>query len=452
MASVIAALRRVKDDLPQLLEAQNVQRLCAQVGHRWRDGPLNPVRTVALFLQQMAGGNLACSAVRHQAECSFTASAYCQARQRLPLDLLHRLIDQVHQQATEPSAPGPPMPWRGHRLWAVDGTSFSMPDTPELQAHFGQPHGQRAGCGFPVAHLLALFDLQTGMLARPVAAPLYTSDLHDIGAMHAQMRESDLLLGDDFFSNWGHVALLQGQKQHFLGPNHHRRIVSFKTRRRHAKPKGGKGQVRGLPRSRWVRRLGKHDQVVEWLKPQKRPAWISPELWASLPQSILIREIRRRVRRPGLPTLSLTIITTLLDAALYPADDLVQLYLRRWEAETCFKHLKTTLKLEVVKCQTVAGVLKELAVLVLLYNLVRLVMREAGRRQQVAPQRISFADALAWLRSAGPEDALPSLLVVPRRPDRLEPRVRKRRPKAYPLMQQPRAQLRQALKNPRKAA
>ena len=313
MASVIAALRRVKDDLPSILEAQNIERLCAELGYSWRAGPLNPVNTVALFVQQVIAGNIACTAVRHQAEQTFTGSAYCQARQRLPLELLHRLLTQVGLQAARRLAVDPQSRWKDHRLWAADGSSFSMPDTPELQAHFGQAQGLRAGCGFPVAHLLALLDLHTGMLAEPVAGPLYTSDLHDVAALHAQMAEGDLLLGDDFFSNYGHVALLQQQKQHFLGPNHHRRIVSFKTRRRHVQPKGGRigPRAKGQPRSRWLRRLGWRDQLVEWFKPPRCPDWMSPQVWASLPQSIVVREICRTVRRKGLASFRLTILTTL---------------------------------------------------------------------------------------------------------------------------------------------
>jgi hypothetical protein len=452
MASVIAALRHVKGDLPRILEAQNIQRHCAELGYTWRAGPLDPVNTVALFVQQVIAGNIACTAVRHQARQAFTGSAYCQARQRLPLELLHRLSQEVGLQAARSLAVDPQARWKGHRLWAMDGSSFSMPDTPQLQAHFGQPKGQRPGCGFPVAHLLALLDLHTGMLAEPVAAPLYTSDLHDVSAMHAQMQEGDLLLGDDFFSNYGHVALLQRQNLHFLGPNHHRRLVSFKTRRGHTKPRGGQRIRPGQPRSRWIRRLGWNDQLVEWFKPVERPAWMSAQLWESLPASMVVREIRRQVKRKGWPTITVTLITTLLDARKYPAQELVELYLRRWEVETAFKYLKTTLGMEVLKCQSVLGVQKELAVFVLLYNLVRRVMLEAARRQGVAPQRISFADTLAWLRHAGPDEPLPVLLIVPQRPGRLEPRVRKRRPKNYPLMKQPRATLRQALQNPRKAA
>ena len=67
--------------------------------------------------------------------------------------------------------------WHGHRTFLIDGSSFSMPDTPELQRHFGQPGGQAPGCGFPVAKILALFHAGTGMLLDVIAAPLRSHEM-----------------------------------------------------------------------------------------------------------------------------------------------------------------------------------------------------------------------------------------------------------------------------------
>ena len=124
---------------------------------------------------------------------------------------------------------------------------------------------------------------------------------------------------------------------------------------------------------------------------------------------------------------------------------MAEAYRLRWTIETCFGHLKTTMKMDVLRCQTVQGVTKELTMFVLAYNLVRMTMLEASRRQGVPPDRISFVDALRWLATAQPGDELPMLVVNPSRPGRQEPRVRKRRPKSYPLMRQPRAILKQKL-------
>ncbi len=158
-----------------------------------------------------------------------------------------------------------------------------------------------------------------------------------------------------------------------------------------------------------------------------------------------MRELRYRIDRPGFRVREVTLVTTLVDAEPYPVEALAELYRGRWEIEVNLRHLKTTMKMDVLRCETVAGVSKELLMYALVYNLVRLVMLEASHRQGVAVARISFVDALRWLASAQPGESLPALVVNPDRRDRVEPRVRKRRPKQYPLMKKPRSELRKAL-------
>src|SRR5262249_33426954 len=199
------------------------------------------------------------------------------------------------------------------------------------------------------------------------------------------------------------------------------------------------------PRSRWVRRLGKHDQVVEYYKPARRPGWMTEQEYDALPGAVLVRELRIDVRRPGCRVEQITLVTTLLDGRRYPKRALAKVYGRRWQVETDLRHLKQTLKLDVLRCQTVAGVVKELKMFVIAYNLVRRVMVQASRRQGVAPDRISFVDALRWLRHAKPGEQLPRLIVNPERPGRTEPRVKKRRGKAYKLLTKPREKLRETL-------
>jgi hypothetical protein len=138
-------------------------------------------------------------------------------------------------------------------------------------------------------------------------------------------------------------------------------------------------------------------------------------------------------------------MTTLLDVDRYPAEALAELYGQRWQVETNLRHLKITLGLDVLHTKTVEGIHKELAMFSIAYNLVRLVMLEAAERQGVPPTRISFIDALRWLRQARPYEPFPPLIVLPERPGRSEPRVRKRRPKNYPAMTKPRTTLKQVL-------
>ena len=261
---------------------------------------------------------------------------------------------------------------------------------------------------------------------------------------HLHLEEGDILIGDDSFSSYAHLAMLQKQGLHGLFPVHHLRIVDFTKRRPHTTD--GKGAVAGMPRSRWIKSLGKEDQLVEYFKPQSVPLWMSREEYDALPESIIVREVRRTVCRPGLGSVTLTIVTTLVDPRKYPASDLLDLRLRRWDVETNIGHIKTTMGLDVLHCKSEAGVRKELAVFCLVYNLVRAVMLEASRRQEVPVSRISFADVLHWMRHARPGDVMPAFVVNPHRPDRAEPRCKKRRPKQYDLMNKPRAVLREELK------
>jgi len=167
--------------------------------------------------------------------------------------------------------------------------------------------------------------------------------------------------------------------------------------------------------------------------------------YAALPQTLLVRELRFVTPQRGYRTRIITLATTLLDPVAYPATALAELYLGRWQIEVNFRHLKTSMGLEVLHCQTVAGVLKEMYMFAIAYNLVRLVMLEASRHQEVPLDRISFLDALRWLRDTSPKTPLTALVINPWRPDRLEPRVLKRRMKKYPLMKKPRDTLRKAL-------
>lgn len=206
---------------------------------------------------------------------------------------------------------------------------------------------------------------------------------------------------------------------------------------------------KGLPRSRWLKRLGTHDPLVEYFKPKERPEWMTAAEYAALPDSLVVREVRFQVRIPGYRTREGTLVTTLTDAKRYPAWALARRYAKRWQVEVNLRHLKQTLGLDVLRCTTFPGVMKELLLFVVGYNLVRRVMAEAGERQQVEPNRIRFVEALRWLRHAEPGEELPRLQVNPDRPGRVEPRARKRRPKNYWLLNRPRAVLREAaLKEP----
>jgi hypothetical protein len=440
--TLLAALRQIRDDLAHVLETAALRDLCLSFGLRWRERVLDPVTTIHLFLLQILHGNTSCAHVPRLAGRPFTASAYCQARSRLPLAVLQALLRRITG-ALRPVVDAEGL-WHGHRTWFLDGTGVSLPDTPPLQRAFGQPTNQAPGCGFPVARVLALFHAGTGLLQSFLAAPLRSHEMARAAALHPELRPGDVLVGDRAFGTFAHLHLLVSRGLHGVFRMSQRRVVDF-TPGRLPPPRWNTRRLSGKARSRWVRTLGPTDQVVEWYKPYQRPAWMSAEEFAGLPTTLPVRETRYEVNRPGFRVRTVTLVSTLLDADAYPARELAGLYHRRWQVETDLRHLKTTLGMDVLRCETEAGVLKELTAFALVYNLVRVVMLEAARRQGVPAARVSFVDALRWLASSAPGAPLPRLVVNPTRNERVEPRCQKRRAKKYPYMIYPRSVLRQKL-------
>ena len=444
-SNILAAVRQIKSNVAAHLEPAAIERLCQELKHTWRDRLLGPVATVQAFLLQVLHGNTACDHVPHLVNGSFTGDAYIQARARLPLELFQRLLTLVcgalaecHDEAAR---------WCGHRVWLLDGSGCSMPDTPALQEAFGQPGGQRPECGFPVAHLLVLFHAGTGLLQKVLVAPLRTHDLKHACQMHAPLAAGDVLVADRGFCSYAHLAQLFQAGLHGVLRIHQRTIVDFRKGRMHVPPSPPFPKLKGatgLPRSAWIKWLGHCDQLVQWYKPKQRPTWITAEAYAALPASLLVRELRYRIEQPGYRTREVLLVTTLLDPHAYPMEELAQLYFDRWQIEVNLRHLKQTLHLDVLRCKTLAGVHKELIMIALAYNLVRLVMLRAAQAQGVSVHRVSFIDALRWLCHVPEGQLLCPLVVLSHRPGRFEPRVRKRRPKQFPLMKQPRATLRKA--------
>jgi Transposase DDE domain len=420
MTSFAAAVERIKGDVSRAVPADLITRATNALGILGRNRLLTPAVTMHLALQRALHGGTAITHLRHLAGVSFTPSAYCQAIARLPetfFRLLQILVTNRMRDDRQQDR------WNGHRLFLIDGTGVSMPDTPDLQAAFGQPGGQASGCGFPVAHILALFEARSGYLLKTIAAPLRSHDLTHAAAMHPEMQAGDVLVGDRAFGSFAHLALCRGRGLHAVFRAHQRR-----------------------------RHTTAPDRLVRYTKPARRPTWMTAEEYDALPGEIEVREIRVRVRTPGRRLRTLVLVTTLLDRRRYPARAIARIYEQRWRVETNLAHLKTTMGMDVLKSRTAEGVRKEILIFALAYNLVRRVMRAAADRQGVAVDRVSFVDALRWLRQAKVEEALPPLVVHPHRPGRFDPRVKKRRPKPYPRMTRPRAELKKELRKKQLAA
>lgn len=445
MAGIIAgAVSRLKADVRRFLSVSFVTQVAFELGLAWRQTPLAVPHLVALFARQILGGNLSMPELARLAGSAFTPEAYCTARGRLPLELLKELLVRVCTIGSRQVQGCALLLWKGHRLWHMDGTSFSMPDTAELQARFGQSGQQKKGCGFPTAHLLCLFDVATGLIHDCILSPLRTHDMAHAGELHPALRRGDLLIVDRAFESFVHLALLLGQGLHLLAPVHQKRQVDFRRKERRRGKKG-----RRIERQR-IRRCGPCDQIVRWKKPVQKPRWMSQEQYEALPETIEVREIKRTVTLATGRKQTIVLVTTLLDERKYPAEELVELLKGRWQVEVNLRHLKTTMKMDILRSQTAAGIERELWMFLIVYNLVRLILLEASERQNVAVGRISFADALYWVRHGDLRLEMPEFLLVPERPDRVEPRVIKRRMKEYPLMKKPREVLRKALRGKRR--
>ncbi len=427
--------------IADLLDQQAFEAICQEQDYHWREQKLGPGETMRHFAWQILMGNVSCDAVEHHSNGTFTSAAYCQARQRLPLSALSELSDRISRTVIAHACRGGSQAehlWRGHRVWRIDGSGAQLADSPEVRAYFGCSGKQKPGCGYPTAHLLLLTGA-AGVGMKMICSPLRCGDMTHATGMHECLQAGDVLLGDGQFGGWGHLQQLQRQQLHGVFPSHHSRTIGWGRNAEHG------------PNRRFIKTLGYRDQLVEYRKPQQRPAWMDKKTFEQAPQWLRVREVKRWVTVGGVGR-EIIVVTTLLDDKKYPAKKLVKLLATRWLIETQLRSLKTTMGMEQLKCKSVEGVLKELLMYLIVYNLLRLLMLQAAQRQGVPLERVSFADALARLRWGDINESWVDLEVVPLREGRVEPRVVKRRPKAFARMTQPRAKLRQQLLERRRMA
>lgn len=440
MATIACTLARIKaDPLACLGGADHVNQLFHQAGHCWRKCVWDPAATIGMFILQVLHRNTAIAELRHLSDVDVKESSYCEARMRLPVEAVAKVVESLcgdccrHMRQANL--------WLGRRVFLADATSVTVPDEPALQALWPQPSAQKIGCGFPIIKLLGLLDLATGMIVQLTMMCLNVHEMSQLAGMHAVLKAGDVLLADRGFCSFAHVVMLRKSSVDAVFRLHQRQIADFTPNRPH-RSKRGKFTRRGMPTSRYVRRLGHEDQIVQWARPDK-PDWMSEAEYELMPQWLEVRELRYRITMRGRRTRVVTVVTTLLDPMRYPKQQIENLYGLRWEIETNFRHLKTTMKMEHLKCQTIEGVIKELMIFVLVYNLIRAAMTMGAGRQGVQPSRISFIDAARWLRSQCKPPGRRGVVefkVNPVRPGRWHPRVLKRRIKPYDLMNRPRHQ------------
>lgn len=443
MAIIAARLRRIKKDPTPLVDPGVVDRACRRIGHRWRRRCLDPCTTLRAFVAQIVNGNTAITDLVRVLGDGFSPSAYCQARQRLPCSVVRAVLREFTARVRPRCDADSAGLWHGHRTALMDGTGVVMPDTPELRGFFGTATGYPPGCGLPLAHVLTLFDAHHGLLLDMSVTPGRTHDLRHARDLHPALRPGDVVVGDRGLCAYTHLATLAAAGLHGV-------FRVSRSRRTPFPATPGPRRRRSYNRHRsqepiLVRTIGPDDQLIEIVKPHNRAQHLAPEAFARIPSKMIVRAVRYRVQRPGFRTREITLLTTLLDARAYPAADLARLYLSRWRVEQDIRHLKRSMGMERLKCQSLDGVQRELAVFALVYNAVCTTRALAARARGVEPRRVSFVDTLRWLRltggapTAGAFPANP--LILPKRPPRNHPRQRKRSNSPYPVMSRPRSEI-----------
>ncbi len=450
--SRLAALgRRTTQNLRQSTLAQLQQHLrdflpvpllsAEQDGPNSRDRVFSLCLTFECFIWQLLKPKTSCREVVRQVQALLRLqghspidegdSAYIQARQRLPKERLEKALSATAQAAERRAGSGGQLHHRPVKV--VDGSTTQLPDTARNQKRYPQPTGQKPGCGFPMMRFVALLSLNSGVILKVMMDSLRSHDLRLFRRLWEYLQTGDIVLGDRAFGEYSTLAQLPQRGVDVVARLHQKRRVDFRK----------------------AKRLAKGDGLFVWTKGCQQSDLSTARQWRRMPAQITVRIIRFTATLRGFRNRRLTLVTTLLDPQLYPAREIIALYARRWSLELCFRDLKTTMGMETLRCQSPEMAEKELLAYLVAHNLVRCVIAEAVARYQVDLPRISFKGTVDALRQYSAaiaqapnrklrrmlwEDLLLNLArdLVPSRPHRREPRAVKRRPKAYPLLNQPR--------------
>ena len=432
-----------------LLPAARVEQVLQEEGVSDRSPVYTPLVTLWTFLSQVLSADHSCrEAVARlrafltadgQPPCAPGTGAYCKARQRLPEKACARLAcdvgGELHAKIRDRSVLG------GRPVKLVDGLTASMPDTPENQAEYPQPPSQKPGLGFPLARMVGLLSLACGAVLDLAIGPYAGKETGETALFRQLWRSlfpGDVVVGDRYFASFWDLALLGMRGVDSVFRQHQLRLT----------------------RPQRIRRLGRGDYLLRLPKPP-RPDWMDRATYDQIPCELIVREVRVRVGVRGFRVQELTLVTTLLDAEQFRAEELAQVYRARWHAELDLRTIKITMQMDVLRSKTPDMVRKEIWMHLLAYNLIRSVMAEAAEGHPRKPREISFKGALQTLSAyrslmeGATAKELPRLIRemlsaiashrVGDRPNRSEPRAIKRRPKPHDLLTVPRQQAKRLL-------
>jgi hypothetical protein len=425
-----------------LVAPEKVAEALAALGVTFRERLYTPVTTLWMFLSQVlspdhscrdaVGRLLAWRVSQGKTPCSTDTFSYCQARKRLPVEALQKLVRDTGRELTEQAATT--WLWKGRQVKIADGSTVTMPDTPSNQAAYPQSRGQKKGLGFPIARVVTIVSLACGAVLELALGPMRgkkTGENTLFRAIAHDLQWGDVLLGDRLFCAYQDIATLRGRGVDVVLRQHASRRTDFR-------------------RGRWLATL---DHVVTWKRPPFNHHRFDRATWEALPREMAVRELRFHVTQQGFRPREITLVTTLLDPVAYPREDLSELYRERWHCELDLRSLKTSLQMKHLRCKSPAMVEKEIWTHCLAYNLMRQTMAEAARARHVLPRHLSFKGAvqivnsfatyLPLLRRLRPVlwgELLTAIAThtVGDRPDRVEPRKLKYRHAKYTYMTRPR--------------
>ena len=439
-----------------VLSEEDVQQVCDEEGVDFGQGDddqkvvYTPAVTLWAFLSQVlfkeeqrsclaATARVVAFMAALEIRISDNSGAYCRARAKLPEVVLQRLTWDVARRC-EKAIPKKWL-WHNRHVYLADGTTVSMPDTEENQAAYPQHGAQQQGVGFPIARLVVLLSLATCMVTGMALGPYQGKETGEPALLRellGQFSAGDILLADRCYCSYFLIALLRQLGVDVVMRLHQMRTANFR---------------RG-------RRLGKGDHVVQWPRPEK-PDWMDQATYDAMPEFLEVREVQVHVEQPGFRTESFIAVTTLLDADKYTHQDIAELYHQRWLAELDIRAIKIQLGMDVLRCKSPEMVRKEIWTCLLAYNLIRKTILESAKSSGLSPRQISFTAALqkvaaSWEVVLLLDETARAILIeshldhlaghrVGHRPDRVEPRKVKRRPKSQKLLTEPREAARQKL-------
>jgi hypothetical protein len=442
---------RNRGNLPyqDLLDGALVEAALQEEKIEFRVRIFTPLVTLWTFLTQVLSADHSCReavskliaflASQGQPYCSPDTGTYCTARRRLPVSFPARLVRQTGD-VLEEKAPLSWL-WKGRSVHLIDGSTVSMPDTPENQAVYPQARTQKPGLGFPLARIVAIISLATGAVRDLAIGPYKGKETGETSLFRTllqRLKAGEIVLGDRVFASFFGITQLVARDIDGVFRIHQRRKMDF--RRGHC--------------------LGVEDHRVLWRKPE-RPEWMDEATYEQIPDEMWVRELRVRVTQPGYRVRELVLVTTLLDPIGYTKEEVADLFLRRWDIELDLRSIKVVMQMDVLRCKTPEMVEKEIWVHLLAYNIIRGLMATAATTHRAQPRELSFKGTLQALgafrdsmRTAEPGlrqhlwEVMLEVIAHDRvgdRPGRVEPRAKKRRPKPHHILTVPRHEARRRL-------